>query len=333
MVHVQFGLVVFGLLAVGQASQPAVGSLSGFEASPHFGEQLRSDAFEPDVLVHINAPAPEAFKAERPVRVVVFALPNGNTTAQTIGRRMEPGLDWHFDIQHIGAQIRRVREVVTDANIVVVYLEAKGRSWPHWRQTHPDGGAILVRLIESLRDTFKGSEVTVALTGHSGGGSLIFGYLNQVERIPDWIDRIVFLDANYGYDDEQGHGDKLLAWLRTNKRRHLGVIAYDDRRIRIDGKLVVGPTGGTYRKTQRMAERLGRDVDLKRTQTDRYERFTGLGAQIELTLVNNPDDAILHTVLVEKNGLIHGLTFGSPWEDKAGEFFADRAYDRWIQPF
>jgi len=333
MTHIPLGVIVFALTAVGQTSQPAGGLWPGFEVSPHFGEQVRSVTFEPDVLVHINAPGAESFRADRPIRVVVFALPNGNTTAQTIGRRMEPGLDWHFDIQHIGAQIRRVREVVTDANIVVVYLEAKGRSWPQWRQTHADGGAILVRLIESLRDPFKGREVTVALTGHSGGGSLIFGYVNQVERIPDWIDRIVFLDANYGYDDEQGHGDKILAWLRTGKGHHLGVIAYDDRRIRIDGKLVVGPTGGTYRKTQRMVERLGRDVEFKCTQTDRYERFTGLNGQLELTLVNNPDDAVLHTVLVEKNGLIHGLTFGTPWEGKAGEFFADRAYDRWIQPF
>jgi hypothetical protein len=333
MTLVPLALIACVLTPVGQTSQPGGELLPGFEAGPRFGEQVRSYAFEPDVLVHINAPGVDSFRADRPVRVVIFALPNGNTTAQTIGRRMEPGLDWHFDIQHIGAQIRRLREVMTDANIVVVYLEAKGRSWPRWRQTHADGGAVLVRLIDSLHEAFRGRKVTVALTGHSGGGSLIFGYVNQVERIPDWIDRIVFLDANYGYDDELGHGEKLLTWLRADPEHHLGVIAYDDRRVRIDGKLVVGPTGGTFRKTQRMVERLGRDVELKHTQTDRYERFTGLGGRIELTLVNNPDDAILHTVLVEKNGLIHGLTFDTPWEARAGEFMADRAYDRWIQPF
>ena len=30
-----------------------------------------------------------------------FALPNGNTTEQTMGKQMQPGDDWHFDIQHI----------------------------------------------------------------------------------------------------------------------------------------------------------------------------------------------------------------------------------------
>jgi len=40
--------------------------------------------------------------------------------------------------------------------------------------------------------------------------------------------------------------------LKGEPTRRLVVIAYDDRNITLDGKPVVGPTGGTYRATERM---------------------------------------------------------------------------------
>jgi hypothetical protein len=76
----------------GQDSMP----LPGFSPSPHFDEQIRESTFAPEVLVRINAPGPAHFDRRLPIRLVVFALPNGNTIPQTVGRRMEPGLDWHF---------------------------------------------------------------------------------------------------------------------------------------------------------------------------------------------------------------------------------------------
>ncbi len=33
--------------------------------------------------------------------------------------------DWHFDIQHIGAQVRWLRQVVTNKTLVIAYLEAR----------------------------------------------------------------------------------------------------------------------------------------------------------------------------------------------------------------
>src|SRR4051812_20622924 len=65
--------------------------------------------------------------------LIFFALPNGNSTAQTMGKKLEPGDDWHFDIQHIKAQTDFLREKLKD-NIVVAYLENNYKSWPSWKQ-------------------------------------------------------------------------------------------------------------------------------------------------------------------------------------------------------
>jgi hypothetical protein len=320
------------IVAVLVVSPSLADALPGFARSPHFDEQTKTYTFEPGVTVHINAPSAETFDAGRPTRLVLYALPNGNTIAQTVGKQRKPDVDWHFFIQHIGAQTRRLREVMSDENLVVAYLEADGRSWPLWRRKHADSGELIAKLIDSVRAPFERDTTTVSLTAHSGGGSLIFGYINHVEEIPDWIARIVFLDANYGYDDEQHHGDKLIAWLNRSPRHYLGVVAYDDRRIRVNGKLVVGPTGGTYRKTLRVLERLRSDLSLSEDEQTPCKRYRALEGRIDIVLIENPDDKILHTVLVEKNGFIHALTFATPHEGKAGRLWEPATYERWIQP-
>ncbi len=321
--------LVADLHAAPPTSQP--GLLAGFDLSQHFDEQIRTYTFEPDVTVHINAPSPKRFDPDKPTRLILYALPNGNTIAQTIGRQRGEGVDWHFYIQHIGAQTRQLREVITDENLVVAYLEAGGRSWPHWRKKHENSGALIAKLIDSVKAQFSG-KVTVDLAGHSGGGSLIFGYVQHVGDIPDWIGRIVALDANYAYSDERQHGDKLISWLRRSTDHYLCVVAYDDRRIRINGKLVVSPTGGTYRATQRMLDRFRRDLSLDESKTAAFTRYRALDGRVDFILVDNPDDKILHTVLVEKNGYIHGLTSATPFEGRAGTFWGPVTYTKWIQP-
>ncbi len=306
--------------------------LPGFERSPHFDEQILDLTIEPEVSVHINAPRATRLDPGKPTRLVLYALPNGNTIAQTIGKQRREGVDWHFFIQHIGAQTRRLREVIKDENLVVAYLEAGGRSWPRWRQQHADSGQRIAEVIETLRARVPGNPTTVELASHSGGGSLIFGYINRVEAIPGWIERIVFLDSNYGYSDEQGHTGKLIAWLKRSPRHHLGVIAYDDRRVSVNGKLVVGPTGGTYRKTHRMLEHLGASVAFAEESTEQYSRHRALEGRIDIIVLNNPDNVILHTVMVEKNGFMHGLTFATRYEGQAGRFYGPATYERWIQP-
>ncbi|MBN2446931.1 MAG: hypothetical protein JXO22_09405 [Phycisphaerae bacterium] len=304
-------------------------ALPGFELSPHFDEQIKSCTFDPDVSVLINAPPANAIDPAKPTELVIYALPNGNTIDQTVGRSEKEGLDWHFYIQHIGAQTRRLREIVTNRNIIVAYVEADGRSWPTWRQKHEDSGAHIVRLVEFLRNEVHTD--SVALTAHSGGGSMIFGFINEVNDIPDWVERIAFLDANYAYTDEQHHGDKFIDWLKRSPQHALGVMAYDDRRIKINGKLVVGPTGGTYRKTQKMLDRFQQDLPLSETTLPDHTRYQALDGRLDIVRINNPEDKILHTVMVERNGFIHALTFATPFENQAGDLYGQASYKQWIQ--
>src|SRR5690348_1035429 len=74
-----------------------------FKSSPYFHEQTLELTPDDGVRALINAPGD--FNPNRPTQLVIFALPNGNTIEQTLGCLTTPGMDWHFDIQHVAAQI------------------------------------------------------------------------------------------------------------------------------------------------------------------------------------------------------------------------------------
>lgn len=324
-------LVALVVLCVGSAVRAS--SLAGFDHSPFWDEQTTSYTTENGVRVHINAPAAEKFDRGKPTQLIFFALPNGNNTDQTIGKAMTPGLDWHYNIQHIGAQTRRLRELIPEENIVVAYLEADKKSWPSWRQARPNNGELIRELVTSVTQKLADYNPKVELSAHSGGGSLIFGFINGGAEIPDSVNRIAFLDADYAYDDEKDkHGDKLLAWLKRSPEHCLCVVCYDDRNITVNGKLVVGPTGGTYRATtERMMGRLEKDVKLTSETKGELTHVRGMNGQIDILIHHNSANAILHTVLVEKNGFIRAATVGSKFEGRADEFWGDAAYRKWIQ--
>lgn len=311
--------------------------LAGFHASPWFAEQVRETWLAPDVRVVLNAPL--AYDPAKPTRLVVYATPNGNTVEQTLGSQRSELLktDWHFDIQHIAAQVRLLRERGAkrvdgsanldgerDTNLVLSCLEASGLSWPAWRQKHPDNAALIRRMIDTLRAPFP--DARVALTAHSGGGSFLWGFLNGGETIPAWVETIGFLDANYSYSDTDRHGDKLLVWLRGDREHWLTVIAYDDREITLSGKKVVGPEGGTFRATERMRTRFSRELALVESKIGPVTTNTALAGQLVLRVHQNPKNAILHTALVgEWNGLLSAL-------DPSQPFSEPRRYKPYIQP-
>ena len=87
--------------------------------------------------VLINAPL-DGFGKRDQVLLIFYALPNGNTLEQTFGKTPREGDDWHFNIQHIGAQTRFLRGVVAQNTIVVAYLETACKSWPLWKKNNPD---------------------------------------------------------------------------------------------------------------------------------------------------------------------------------------------------
>ncbi len=84
-------------------------NLPGFSTTPYYGEQQLRLNFDPGVSVLINVP--DSFYVNKPTGVILFATPNGNTIEETFGKKLEPGDDWHFNIQHIGAQTRFIRAI------------------------------------------------------------------------------------------------------------------------------------------------------------------------------------------------------------------------------
>lgn len=303
-------------------------SLAGFQKSAPFDEQVKWIRLEGGIRVHINAPGT---LTARPRILVVYATPNGSTIEQTLGCAAAKELDWRFDIQHVAAQIRRLREIDTQQDVVLAVVQAPKLSWPTFRREQANANTIIRDLVTSL--TKEVSAERVVLTCHSGGGSFVFGFLNSAESLPRNLDRIVFLDANYSYSDDDKHGDKLLAWLKGDSVRRLVVIAYDDREITLNGKKVVGPDGGTFRASQRMLTHFRRDVELTEREVGPFWQTNGLDGQLQFFVHPNPDNKILHTALVgEMNGLLHSLTLGADLESKWGQFGGPRAYTKWVQP-
>ena len=307
--------------------------IDGFTPTGFLDEQSKTWKTDDGARILINAPGD--FDPARPTHLILFALPNGNTIEWTLGAKLEPGMDWHYDIQHVGAQVRKLRQVTPGENVVVALLEADTKSWPAWRKAHADNAKRIRAIVEEVGRALPGPEANRKLTlcCHSGGGSFIFGYINGGDAIADNVSRIAFLDANYGYADDEQHGEKFLTWLRGDAKRTLVVIAYDDREVKLNGKNIVSPTGGTYRASHRMIDRLKKDVKLEESKRGQFESYTD-GSQVHFLIHTNPDVKILHTVLVERNGLLEALTLNTPQDVKwGGSLMGDRAYaPELIQP-
>jgi hypothetical protein len=291
-------------------------------------ETTRAEAFAPAGRIVVNSPDAQGALA---TRLMIYALPNGNTIEQTLGCRMREGLDWHYDIQHVAAQVRLLRTLAPQERLVLVCAEAEGLSWPAWRGKHADANARIARLVADWRTRF-GDAGQVTLTGHSGGGSFAFGLIEAVDDIPDYIDRIALLDSNYAFDGAK-HADKLVRWLRSGPSRQLVVLAYDDREITFEGKKVVGPDGGTYRATGRMVEALGRELPFDTLESNPFGKHVARKGRVHFYVHPNPQNKILHTALVgDMNGLVHAQALGTPIEKKWGPFGGPRVYERYIPP-
>lgn len=306
--------------------------LKGFTTSSFLNEQTLTFEYEPEIKIEINAPSSETFNPNNKVMLIFYALPNMNTIQQTIGRQMQKGMDWHYDIQHIGAQVRFLRNLISDKNIVVVYLETKEQSWPWWRMRHPGGDIIIRSVVDTVKNLFKSFKTEIVLDGHSGGGSFIFGYLNSVSKIPNQIKRISFLDSEYDYADSLKHGDKIITWLNASSDHYLCAIAYDDRDVIIEGKNIGTLNGGTFYRTMLMKEYLATKLKFGNDSDSLFTKFTALNGKVKFFLKSNPDHLMWHTLLVEKNGFIESIVSGTSYENHNYEFWGPRAYSQFIQP-
>ena len=297
----------------------------------YWDEQAREIQFAEGCRAIVLAPPLKEFDAAKPTVLVIYATPNGNTAEQTLGCQLTEGLDWHFDIQHVAAQWRFFRRLETTRNVVLACMQANELSWPAWKAKRPQGTAYIRQLVDGLAANLAAKDVRIVLAGHSGGGSFLFGFIDAVEKIPQSIERIVFLDANYSYDTEARHGEKLLRWLGEHPRTRLAVVAYDDRNIELHGKKVVSPTGGTFRATGRMLEFLRKSTEVVEKREGEVISYSAVGGRLVAFMHTNPDNIILHTRLVgEMNGLIVGLAHGThaSWS----RLQSPRAYSEYVQP-
>ncbi|MFH1852527.1 MAG: fibronectin type III domain-containing protein, partial [Candidatus Neomarinimicrobiota bacterium] len=309
---------------------PGDTGLPGFTVSSYFAEQVVTFKLRPDLRIHINIPAAAEFDDSKPVALALFALPNGNTIEQTAGKVIATGDDWHYDIQHIGAQTRFLRHQPLDYNLVTIYLETTQMSWPAWKALQPNYASIIKTTVEYLLSCFRDYDPFVILTGHSGGGRFIFSFLDAFDTIPTYVKRICFLDSNYGY--EHSYGDQIIAWLQAASDNFVSVLAYNDSIALYNGAPVVSATGGTWYRSRIMQKYLAGHFSFATAEDTDFIRHTALDGRIKILLKKNPDQAILHTVQVERNGFIHTLLTGTAREDNGYEYYGNRAYSDLIQP-
>lgn len=278
-----------------------------------------------DVTLTIDEPTG---KKNRKTIIIFYALPNGNTTAQTMGKKMEEGDDRHYDIQHTKAQTAFIRKQVPKQNIVVVYLENDFKSWPLWKQKHPEYKTEIQRIIDTVYSTLPYKNKIVHLNGHSGGGSFIFGYFDGVSSIPGFIKRISFIDSNYGYDSS--YYLKFKNWL-SKKGNHLTVFAYNDSVALYNGKPVVSAKGGTWYKSHLMLRQLHNDFGMEKIREDSLLFYESKNKRIGFFFKTNPGNKIFHTQQVELNGFIHSFLFGTKKENHGYKYFEARAYSGLIE--
>ncbi|MEO7924440.1 MAG: hypothetical protein ABIR30_12240 [Chitinophagaceae bacterium] len=280
-----------------------------------------------DIKVSIDRPA-DLFAKKKTI-VTFFALPNGNTTEQTMGKRMQPGDDWHFDIQHIRAQTAFIRQQLKNTNFVVIYLENNYKSWPSWKQRHPGYRDSITRLVDSLSGIIAGKQKEIYLNGHSGGGSFIFGWLAGVAEIPNKIKRISFLDSDYGYDST--YYPKLSRWLKKVKGSTLNVFAYNDSVALYNGKPLVSATGGTWYRSHLMLKHLQKDIAFTHTKTDSLDIYRSEDGRVQFYFKANTNLGIYHTQQVELNGFIHSVLCGTKLESINYKYYEVRAYAHLIE--
>ena len=301
-----------------------------FNAGNTFG-RIKTDSiysFSMGTDVKITMDVTKLKKSKKGI-LVIYALPNGNTTEQTMGKKMKEGDDWHFDIQHIRAQTKFVRNQLSDENIIVAYLENSFKSWPTWKTKHMDYITLTQRIVDTLYKLIPLKKKIIYLDSHSGGGRFIFDYLDGVKTIPSYIKRISFLDSDYGYDSS--YLLKLKTWVKKDNQNFLLVFAYNDSIALYNGKPFVSATGGTWYRSHLMLKELAPYFDFRKTEDDSLVIIKSTNNRIQFFFKTNPLRIIYHTKQVELNGFIHSIFAGTKYDSKGYRYFGKRAYEDLIE--
>lgn len=272
---------------------------------------------------------PDSLYPNRKTLLVFYALPNGNSIEWTKGKKITGNGDWHYDIQHIKAQTDFLRSVMVDHNLIVAYMANTLKSWPAWKRESPGRPQEIRRLVDSITTSFAPYRPRVMLNSHSGGGSFIFGYLDAVDAIPDNVQRIAFIDSDYGYEDSM-HTRKLVRWLGSG-RHYLTVLAYNDSVVIYNGKPLVSPTGGTWYRSKLLQHNLAKEFRFKSSADTAFITYSALSNRIDIRLKTNPEGKIYHTEQVARNGFIHTVIGGTKYARKARyAYWGERVYGAFI---
>lgn len=261
-------------------------------------------------------------------RLVLYSLPNGNSTEWTMGKRKLNVDDWHVDIQHIFAQTNWLRKN-NDHDWSVAYLEAPDLSWPHWIKTNSQPGTTAHEIVNRARSMVTRGSDNVTISSHSGGGAFINSLIESSESIPGYIKKINYIDSNYGYNSEIGL--KLIEWLQRDLQNSLVVLAYNDSVALYRGRAIVGAQGGTWFKTKEMLSDLSSIFTFDSTITDSLNWYENKTDQILIVLKKNPDRGIYHTEQVELNGFIMSMLYGDAENDMRSWYFGSRIYQHLIE--
>lgn len=294
-----------------------------------FGEQeLTIKDHWKNVTIDINAPI--TFNPKGKTFLIFYALPNGNSIAWTKGKKLNNEDDRHFDIQHIAAQTRYVRDIDKRNNYIIAYLMTEQKSWPAWKRNTPDSIYLIKNIVDSISNLFAVKNPKIILNGHSGGGSFIFGFLDAVETIPGNIERIAFLDSDYGYEETK-HKNKLINWLKRGTENKLLVLAYNDSVVMYNGKPLVSPTGGTWYRSRLMQRNLSESFIFNSKYDTVFIRHRSLKRRISFILKENPGGLIYHTDQVVRNGFILSLFSATRFNKrKYFTYFGERVYEKFI---
>lgn len=298
-----------------------------FSCSSQSKDSLRVFKLYDDVKITIDIPV--NYSSSKKTIVVFYVLPNGNTTEQTRGKKIKEGDDWHFDIQHIKAQTKFVRNELKKKNIVVAYLENELKSWPAWKTKHTNYVAEVQHITDTIFQLFSAKEKVIYLSSHSGGGRFIFSYMDGVKEIPSYVERITFLDSDYGY--EAAYLPILKTWLQNNKYACLIVFAYNDSVALLNGKRFVSDTGGTWYRSFLLLRDISSYFHFTKIRDDSLIVYQSTNKRVQFYFKTNPNKKIFHTVQVERNGFIHSILMGTNRESKRYKYFGDRAYTNLIE--
>jgi hypothetical protein len=212
---------------------------------------------------------------------------------------------------------------------VVAYLENSFESWPTWTRKHPDYVILSRQIIDTLYKLIPSKRKVIYLNSHSGGGRFIFDYMDGVSAIPSYIQRISFLDSDYGYDSS--YLFKIKNWLRNHKVHYLTVFAYNDSVALYKGNPLVSATGGTWYRSYLMLHQLALFFRFHKTEDDSLIVFKSGNERLQFFFKTNPSGGIFHTTQLELNGFIHSLFAGTKYDSKGYQYFGKRAYSDLIQ--